>query len=203
MKARKFQKALVVAVASACLALLAVNGPAQDSTNTTAAPQLSYGVVEILKLAQAKVTDDTIIAYIKSSGNSYNLNAAQIIYLRQQGVSDAVITTMLNQPKPGTAAATVPMPTTPAPQPVASTAYEQPAATYVESEPTTYCNYEPCYYPVYSCDYWPCPVIVSYWGGYWHGGGWHRGGWHWHGTGVVHGGGRLLQHGGQAGWHHK
>ena len=41
------------------------------------------------------------MAYIKNSGNSYGLNADQIIYLRQQGVSDAVITAMLNQPKPG------------------------------------------------------------------------------------------------------
>ncbi len=80
-------------------------------------PQLSYGVSQIVQLAQAKVGDDTIIAYIKNSGNSYGLTVDQIIYLRHQGISDAVITTMLNQPKPAVAVAT---PTTPAPQPVAS-----------------------------------------------------------------------------------
>ena len=50
---------------------------------------------------KANVGDETIIAYIKNSGNSYGLNADQIIYLRQQGVSDAVVRTMLNQPQTG------------------------------------------------------------------------------------------------------
>jgi len=164
---------------------------AQPAAASATVPQLSYGVSEIVKLAQAKVSDDTIIAYIKNTGNSYGLNAAQIIYLRQQGVSDAVITTMLNQPKLGAATATIPLPTTPAPQPVASAAYEQPAVTYVETEPTTYYDYEPYYYPVYSGYYWPWPVVVSCgWGGYWHGGGWHGGGWHGGGgRGSFHGGG--------------
>ncbi|MGA9450028.1 MAG: DUF3300 domain-containing protein [Verrucomicrobiia bacterium] len=125
MKARKFQKTLVVA-AVGCLALLAVNVPSQDSTATTAAPQLPYGVSQIVKLAQGNVSDDTIVAYIKSTGNSYNLNTAQILYLRQQGVSDAVITTLLNQPQPGVATATVPTLATPAPPPAASTASVQP-----------------------------------------------------------------------------
>src|ERR1700744_1811892 len=53
----------------------------------TAAPQLSYGVAQILQLTQAKVSDDTVVAYVKNSGNSYGLDANQIIYLRQQGVS--------------------------------------------------------------------------------------------------------------------
>ena len=45
----------------------------------------------------------TIIAYIRNSGNSYGLNADQIIYLRQQGLSDAVIRVMLSQPRAGVA----------------------------------------------------------------------------------------------------
>jgi hypothetical protein len=208
MKGRKFQRTLGVAVATAFLALLAVKGLAQDSASTTAVPPLTPNVAAIVNLRQAKISDDTIIAYINNSGNSYGLNAAQIIYLHQQGISDAVITAMLNQPKPGIATATVPMPTTPAPQPVASAAYEQPAVTYVESEPTTYYCYEPYYYPVYSSYYWPWPVVVSYgWGGYRHIGGWHGGGWYGgggvrsggfvHGGGFAHGGGFV--HGGGGG----
>ena len=76
---------------SASVALAQVNG---------SAPQLAYGVPQIIQLSEAKVSDDTIIAYVKNSGNSFGLTADQIIYLRQQGVSDAVITAMLNQPKP-------------------------------------------------------------------------------------------------------
>jgi hypothetical protein len=129
MKAQRFQKALWVAVATAFLALPAAKGLAQESASTTAVPQLTPNVAAIVNMAQAKISDNTIIAYIKNSGDSYGLDAAQIIYLHQQGISDAVITAMLNQPKPGIVTTTVPMPTTPAPQRVASAAYEQPAVT--------------------------------------------------------------------------
>jgi hypothetical protein len=206
MKARKFQKALVVAIAG--LVLLAVNAPAQHSNNTTAAPQLTPNVAEIMELAQAKVSNDTILAYIRGARKNYSLNAAQIIYLHQLGIADALITAMLNKTEQGSSTTTVPMPTTPAPEPVASPAYAQPPETDVESEPTTDYNDEPYYYqyPVYSYYYWPGPVVLSYgWGGYWHGG--QRGGWHggaWHRGGVVRGGGFVhnsgfAHGGGQAG----
>ncbi len=190
---------MLAAMAVGGLAWLASTTLAQDSSaaNTVQpaavnapVPQLAYGVSQIQQLAQAKVGDDTIIAYIKNAGNSYGLNADQIIYLRQQGISDAVITTMLNQPRPGVAAAT---PTTPAPQPVASTAYGgqvstatvAPTVTYVQTVPaTTYYYSQPYYYPAYA---WYPPVTFSFgWYGGWHGGGWHGGwqggGWHggWH-----------------------
>src|ERR1039457_306974 len=96
MKTKNFAKPLLAAVAG--LVLLAGNVLAQNSP-TIAAPPLSYGVPQILQLAQAKVGDDTIIAYIRNSGNNYGLDANQIIYLRQQGISDNVITAMLSQPK--------------------------------------------------------------------------------------------------------
>ena len=152
------------------------------------APQSSYGIPQILQLEQAKVSDDTIIAYIRNSGSSYSLNADQIIYLRQQGVSDAVITVMLNQPKPAAATYT---PTTPAPQPVVApvspppvpTATVAPAVTYVQTVPAPVYYYQPYYYPAYSPVYSSFPALsLSFaWGsggGGWHGGGWHGGGWH-------------------------
>jgi hypothetical protein len=165
--------------------------------------QLSYGVSQIVQLAQAKIGDDTIIAYIKNSGNSYGLTVDQIIYLRHQGISDAVITAMLNQPKPVVAAANVATPASTSTAGVAplysprqrdqipaastittasgSTATVAPAVTYVQTVPdTTYYYqpyyYQPYYYPAYA---WYPPVSFSFgwgWGG-WHGGGWH-GGWH-------------------------
>jgi hypothetical protein len=181
--------------------------PMQPAAVNAPVPQLAYGVAQIMKLAQAKVSEDTIMAYIKSSGNSYGLNADQIIYLRQQGVSDAVITAMLSQPKAGVATTTILMPTTPAPQPVPSAAYAQTAEPYVETEPTTYYDYEPYYYPVSSYGCWPCPVVLySGWGGYyggyrggWHGGGAWRGGSAWRGGGGWHGSGGV--HRGGGGWH--
>ena len=148
---------MVAVMAIAGLALSASTALSQDSSakNTVqpaavnaSAPQLSYGVSQVVKLAQAKIGDDTIIAYIKNSRNSYGLTVDQIIYLRQQGISDTVITAMLNQPGPGVAVAT---PTTPAPQPVASstvttvsgsTATVAPTVTYVQTVPDTTYYYE-------------------------------------------------------------
>ncbi|MGA8181073.1 MAG: hypothetical protein WB792_13510 [Desulfobacterales bacterium] len=48
---------------------------------------LSYGMPQVLQLAHAKISDSTIIAYIQNSGTVYNLDASQIVYLKQQGVS--------------------------------------------------------------------------------------------------------------------
>jgi hypothetical protein len=172
--------------------------------------QMVYGVPQIIRLSQAKVSDDTIIAYVKNSGLSFSLDADQIINLRQQGVSDAVITTMLNQPKP---APTAYAPTTSAPQPVASTVNTStaettplysprqsdqistpaastqpvptttvaPTVTYVQTVPApAYYYAQPYYYPSYA---WFPPVSLSFaWGSSWHGGGYYGGGWHggWH-----------------------
>jgi hypothetical protein len=205
MKMKNFTKSLLAAVAG--IVLLAGSVLAQNSP--PAAPQLAYGVPQILQLAQAKVSDDTIIAYIHNSGNSYGLNADQIIYLRQQGVSDGVINVMLNQPK--TAAVTAPAappdnsyqaqaPASYAPAPTTTYVQSAPSAVYVvpNSQPY-YNNYyysQPYYYP-YS--YFPSVSLGFAFGGssYHHGGyygGYHGGGGYYHGGGY--GGG---YHGG--GWH--
>src|ERR1035438_1426706 len=114
MKTRNLET-ILAGVACAGLILSASVALAQNYSTTGS--QMVYGVPQIIRLSQAKVSDDTIIAYVKNSGFSYNLDADQIINLRQQGVSDAVITTMLNQPKTGSVVYT---PTAPAPQPAAS-----------------------------------------------------------------------------------
>jgi hypothetical protein len=170
----------------------------------TAAPaqntpvQLSYGVVQILRLSQAKVNDDTIINYIRNSGSSYGMDAGQIIYLKQQGVSETVINAMINQPRLTTTVtpAASQSATTAGTQPTAT--YVQPTATYVPSStvyviPDTqsyqyqawYDYYHPYYgyYPYYySGWYYPSVTFSFGYGGGWHGGyhgGWHGGGgWH-------------------------
>jgi uncharacterized membrane protein YgcG len=200
MKTRNSQNSFLTIAAIVVLPFLALNASAQS------APQLSYGVPQVLQLSQAKVSDSTIIAYIQNSGNSYGLDANQIIYLRQQGVSDAVINTMLTQPRNVAASAQTAPP--PADQP--STAVVQPTVTYVQSasassvyvvpDTQTY-YYDSAYYQPYYYPYYGYPAVsLSFgfgggWGGY-HGGGYHGGGgWH-GGGGGFHGGG------GGGGWHH-
>jgi hypothetical protein len=193
MKTNNFRKTMAVLAATG-LAWSVSTAMAQDASapnavtpaaGSAAVPQLAYGVPQILQLAKANVGDETIIAYIKNSGNSYGLNADQIIYLRQQGVSDAVVRAMLNQPRPGVAVAAT---TAPAAQPETSTvstaqtsvATVAPSVTYVQTVPaTTYYYYEPYYYPNYA---WYPPVTFSFgWGGGFRGGfggGFHGGGFH-------------------------
>jgi hypothetical protein len=188
MKTRNFNKMLVF-IAVAGLALSASTALTQDSTTvaqpavaSATVPQMSYGAAQIVQLAQAKVSEDTIIAFIRNSGNSYSLDANQIIYLKQQGVSEAVITTMLNQPKTVVAATT---PSTPATQSGASTVTTEsgstatvaPTVTYVQTASTPTYYSQPYYYPYYPAYAWYPPVVFSFgWGGGWHGGGWHGGG---------------------------
>ena len=194
--------------------VLAQDTSAIAATNTIApvaaptapvTPPLAYGVSQILQLAQAKVSDDTIIAFVRNSGNSYGLSADQIIYLQKQGLSSAVITAMLNQPRTGALASTpapatpTPAPATDAPAPAApasavpdytqsatSTATVAPTVTYVQTQPATtyyypyYYSYGyPYYYPAYG--FYPGVSVSLGWGrgwGGWHGGGGFHGGWH-------------------------
>ena len=218
MKTPSSQKPLL-AMAAVMLAIMTGSAVAQDSTTSgvtqpaitsqSAPPNLSYGVPQVLQLVQAKVGDDTIVAYIQNSGTIYTLDASQIVYLRQQGVSDLVVTTMLNQRKNIAASAAQTAPpqnySSDANGAQTSTAVAQPTVTYVQSVPQssvyvipdtqTYnydanYYYQPYYYPYYA---WPyAPVSLSFgfggrWGGGWHGGGFHSGGGSFH-SGGSHGG---------------
>ena len=141
-------------------ALTSISVAAQDSasasTTVTAdsqtAPVLSYGAANVLKLARAKIGDETILAYIRKSGQAYGaLGASEIIYLHEQGVSDRIVTTMLEQEKKTrdavvaqqaaaqqTLAAAAPSFTTAspvAPAPQYQQAYVQPPVTYVQAAP--------------------------------------------------------------------
>jgi hypothetical protein len=91
---------------------------------------LSPGLQEVAKLSQAKMGDDVILAYIKNSGASYTLSADDILYLKDQGVSQNVISALL-QTKPDSASPG----NNPAPQPEMSAG--PPALDSVSSNPTS------------------------------------------------------------------
>ena len=140
--------------------------------------QLSYGVADVLKLSRAKVKDETIFAFVANSQSNYNLNAEEIIFLRSEGVSELVVTRMLEHQKQAAAApvaAVVPPSNNPpapavansAAAPVRSvTAYVPPANAYVQPSPV-YVQSAPVYVyssPTYAYDYYP--YSYSYYGGY-------------------------------------
>jgi hypothetical protein len=189
MKMFNFQKTFLAVIAAASFAFSTMAVAAEDSP-ANAAPALAYGVPQILKLAQAKVTDEVIIAYIHNSGSSYGLDADQIIYLRQQGISDKVLTTMLAQPRPASVAAPA------APSPVNSypvqtpVAYAPPAPAYDQTAPASsvyvmpnnqiyYSSWYPNYYPYYSY-YAGCYPYLGFsygWCGGYRGNCYYRGGY--------------------------
>ena len=78
--------------------------PATTPTSTTApadaAPaKLPYGVEDVLKLSRAQVSEDVTLSFIRNSGTIYNLAPKDIVYLKNEGVSDHVVNAMLDQGK--------------------------------------------------------------------------------------------------------
>ena len=174
------------------LAIVAGVGLAWSTSTALAQDSSAAGVPQVIRLSQAQVSENTIIAYVNRSGLSYNLTADQIISLRQQGVSDAVITAMLSQPLTAAPAVTTYSPPPPPPAPVTQTVVAPTVATvptttvvspvtYVQPLPPPAYYYQPSYAPSYG---WFPPIALSFaWGSSsYHGGGyyggWHGGGWH-------------------------
>ncbi len=58
-------------------------------------PRYSPGIREILKMLDAKVDPQVVRAYIQNSTTAYSLSAQDIIDLKQRGVPDDVLTSMM------------------------------------------------------------------------------------------------------------
>src|ERR1700722_5471277 len=81
----------------------------------TPPPALSPDLQEVVKLAQAQMSDDIITTYIRNSGKNYTLSADDLIYLKSHGVDQNVITTLQSvaassQPAPSPSPAPAPAP---------------------------------------------------------------------------------------------
>jgi hypothetical protein len=163
MKTRTTRTTLFLSVGAASLVALGATAqtaaPSQNATPpafaTDAAPaRLPYGVDDVLKLSRAQVSEDITLNYIKNSGTIYNLSPKDIVYLKNEGVSDNVIHAMIDQRQnvpadvanqnalQAQAAATAMPPAAPVPDPNAFQAapyYTQPQPYYTESTP----NYAP------------------------------------------------------------
>ena len=206
MKTSTFRNSFLAAAVAAFFtgSVLAQDATVPGNSVVATPPQLSAGVPQVLQLAQAKVSDGIIVNYIQNSGTIYALDANQIVYLKQQGISDTVLNAMINQRSRLTGS------TEPAASPANNSANAQtmptatasPTVTYVQSAPpstvyvmpdTQTVQYDNWYYGSYPYyPYYSYPVVypaVSFsfgfggggrWGGGWHGGfrgghgGWRR-----------------------------
>lgn len=78
-----------------------VSGAAEDRRDrryaqaVAGAEQRGYAeLTEVAKMAQAHVSDVVIIQHIRNSGAVFNLSSDQVVWLKEQGVSDVVIQEM-------------------------------------------------------------------------------------------------------------
>jgi hypothetical protein len=210
MKTGNLQRSLQAVAAMTAFTLTAGVATAQEPTAAPAAqpvaatqpaPELSYGVPQVLQLVQAKVSDPIIVNFVQNSGTIYALQANEIVYLKQQGMSDTVLNAMLNQrsrlaSSTESASTTAPTPTasyappSSATQPVATyAAPAQSSTVYIIPDTQTY-RYNAWfygatpyyYYPNYGGYYngWPAVSLSFGWGNYnysgYHGSsysGWH------------------------------
>src|ERR1041385_2998147 len=72
---------------------------ATASTHEAATVKLPYGVDDVLKLSRARISEDVTLNYIQNSGTIYSLSAQDLIYLKNEGVSDKVLNAMQDQRK--------------------------------------------------------------------------------------------------------
>src|SRR5438552_3612983 len=72
------------------------SGPEQAPPTSAAPADLSSNVAEVVRLAESGVGDEVVLAFIQNSKASYGLTADHVLYLRDVGVSSAVITAMMN-----------------------------------------------------------------------------------------------------------
>jgi hypothetical protein len=144
----------------------------------TAAPpaapvKLPYGVEDVLKLSRAQIGEEIILNYIHNSGTIYNLTPKDIVYLRDQGVSEKVVNAMLGQRQRVELAAQTPPPsnpvgpsTTPV-EPQAMPSPENAAPATPESAPPGYAE-APLTPPASTTYTIPYPAATSAYYGYYY-----------------------------------
>ncbi len=86
-------------------------------------------VPDVKALAAARVSDDVIISQIRISRSVYRLSASEIIDLQNAGVSQSVISFMVNTPS--LYGSTAPAEAQPPPEPPAETIAVSPGSAYV------------------------------------------------------------------------
>jgi hypothetical protein len=111
----------------------AASNPAQ--TQPASAANLTPAATEVIRLAGSGVGEDVILAYIQNSQSAFSLSVDDVLYLKDVGLSSAVISAMLNhdaamrnQPAPAA-------PRTEAPAPAPAPETTEPETAVVKNAP--------------------------------------------------------------------
>lgn len=83
---------------------LAADSPADSAIESAGEPELpadlSPGLADIIRLAQAHVDENVILAFIHNSSQTYSPTADEILYLSDLGLSQTVIAALFKQKPP-------------------------------------------------------------------------------------------------------
>jgi hypothetical protein len=85
----------VSGVAAGSLAAVPEPVPVEAPPVLAAAPRLSPAAEDVVRLAQAQVGDEVLLAFVDDTTRSFQLKASDIVYLTDVGVSDEVVTAMI------------------------------------------------------------------------------------------------------------
>jgi len=117
---------------AAAVVALAVLSPGTVGHAQPAGEVARENMLEIVRLSQAKMTDEVLVSYIKTSGKTFYLSADDLLYLNSQGVSQPVLSAMLAAPAPGAPASA------PAPAVVITAPPATPTIDYFQAHLTPY-----------------------------------------------------------------
>jgi hypothetical protein len=164
MKLRLIAPLVVATVFSALSTSQAVQlEPASAPASPVKPIRISEPASTLLKLSRGQVSEQVVLAYIENARRNFDLSADEIVYLKQERVSDKIVTAALNHhfkiPSP---VVTYPQQTIYAPSPAVAqqptVVVTQPQTTYVQAAPQPVYVYS---YPAYSY-YNPYPYYYSY-----------------------------------------
>lgn len=155
------------------VAVLQSSSPSDTATvtaKTTEPVKLPYGVEDVLKLSRAQVSEEVITTYIQNTGTIYDLKPKDIVYLKEQGVSDRIINTMMDQRRiANEVAAQAQQQQAATQQPAVVADNNNPVTTpaYAEPEPAAPVIAQPAASSLYIIPY-PTPAYPRYSGAYYY-----------------------------------
>jgi len=142
MKTNVLQHRVLAAVTGVLLVGTGLVGAQEAPATTPATPtassaaQTSYGTADVVKLAHANISEDTILSFVQHSDRGYNLSASDIVTLREAGVTDRVINAMLEKKAPVVLASAPAATVVPATTATTTTTVAAPAAASTTSAAT-------------------------------------------------------------------
>ena len=147
--------------------LVSVTDTASEQPAPAQPVPLSGDLQEVVKLAESSVGEEVILAFIQNSPRAFNPSPEQILYLTDLGISDVIITALVNHKGAEVAAApaavppSVEMPTAPPAPPTVPTYNPEPPLvagypTEMEPAPAPVVVYEPS--PAVEYNYFYSPL---------------------------------------------